>query len=352
MELKSLIQSITPADKSTIDIAQRRWNSIAKPLNSLGLLEAGVIKIAGIMGTADIDISKRATVVMCADNGVVAQGVTQSGQDVTAIVTENMSTGDTSVCCMSRIAKSDVIPVNIGCATAVTGEKIRQKCVKMGTCDFTQEPAMTRDEAENAILIGIDIVRELRDDGYKIIATGEMGIGNTTTSSAISAVLLNKSAELVTGRGAGLTRDGLQRKIDTIKKGIELHRPDANDAIDVIAKVGGLDIAGLCGVFLGGAIYHIPIIIDGFISATAALCATRVSPFAIDYMMASHASKEPASEMLMNALGIRPFLYADMCLGEGTGAVAVLPVLDMAVGVYSEMSTFDEIAVEAYQPLA
>lgn len=351
MKLQDYIEQICPADRAAIATAQNRWNSIAKPLNSLGLLEAGVIKIAGIMGTADVDIGRRATVVMCADNGIVEEGVTQSGQDVTAIVTENMSSGDTSVCCMSRMAKSDVIPVNIGCAMAVAGDKIRQKCVRMGTANFTKEPAMTRDEAENAIIIGIELVRELKESGYKIIATGEMGIGNTTTSSAITAVLLEQSADIVTGRGAGLSGEGLLRKIATIKKGISLHNPDKNDAVDVIAKVGGLDIAGLCGVFLGGAIYHIPIIIDGFISATAALCATRISPYAIDYMIAGHASKEPAGEMLMSALGVRPFLYADMCLGEGTGAVAVMPILDMAIAVYSQMSTFEEIAVEAYQPL-
>ena len=187
--------------------SQRRWDSIAHPLDSLGLLERDIVRIAGITGSADVDLSKKAVVVMCADNGVVAQGVTQTGQDVTAIVTENMSTGDTSVCCMARVAGAEVIPVDIGVARPVTGGRIRQMCVRRGTADMTQGPAMTREEAAQAVLAGVRLVEELKEAGYRILATGEMGIGNTTTASAMVSVLLGKAPAEVTGRallgGAG-----------------------------------------------------------------------------------------------------------------------------------------------------
>lgn len=351
MKLNQYLEMIKPVDTAAMSAAAKKWSTIAKPLGSLGLLEETVVRIAGITGSHNIDISKRAVIAMCADNGVVAQGVTQTGQEVTAIVTENMSSGCTSVCKMAAVANAEVIPVNIGCVNEVHGEHIRQHCIRRGTADFTQAPAMTRDEAQRAIIIGIELVRELSEKGYKLIATGEMGIGNTTTSSAVTAVLLDCEVEDVTGRGAGLSSEGLARKIDAIKRGIALNCPDKNDALDVISKVGGLDIAGLCGVFLGGAIYHVPVLVDGFISSVSALCAARLCPDCAGYMLGSHASNEPAGKMVLHALGLTPFLYAGMCLGEGTGAVAVMPLIDMGLAVYREMSTFEEISVEAYQPL-
>ena len=192
MTLEEVIQGIVPADQEAMGRAKARWDSIAKPLGSLGALEDAVIRIAGMTGSPDVDISKRAVVVMCADNGVVAEGVTQTGQEVTAIVAENMSTGDTSVCAMSRAAGAEVVPVDIGTAVPVTGARIRQKCVRRGTANMTQGPAMSREEAVQAILAGVEIARELRGQGVKLLATGEMGIGNTTTSSALAAVLLNR----------------------------------------------------------------------------------------------------------------------------------------------------------------
>lgn len=331
--------------------SQRRWDSIAHPLDSLGLLERDIVRIAGITGSADVDLSKKAVVVMCADNGVVAQGVTQTGQDVTAIVTENMSTGDTSVCCMARVAGAEVIPVDIGVARPVTGARIRQMCVRRGTADMTQGPAMTREEAAQAVLAGVRLVEELKEAGYRILATGEMGIGNTTTASAMVSVLLGKAPAEVTGRGAGLSSEGLARKVRAIETAISRNRPDPADGLDVLHKVGGLDIAGLAGVFLGGAIHRIPVLVDGFISSAAALTAAAICPACRDYMLGSHASNEPAGRMVLEALGLRPFLFAEMCLGEGTGAVAVLPLLEMGAAVYQEMCTFEATDIEAYQPL-
>ncbi len=351
MELKELTASIVPADKNAMEQARKRWDSIAKPLGSLGALEDAIIRIAGIQATADVDISKRVVIAMCADNGVVRQGVTQTGQEVTAIVTENMGRAASSVCRMGRVARAEVIPVDIGVATPVSGEHILQRNIRRGTADFTQGPAMTRAECEKAVMTGIEIVADQVKKGVKLFATGEMGIGNTTTSSAIVSVLLEEDPAIVTGRGAGLSSAGLERKIDAIRRGIALNCPDKNDPIDVMSKVGGLDIAGLCGVFLGGAIYRVPVLIDGFISSTAALCAMRLCPAAAEYMLGSHASAEPAGEMVLNALGMKPFIYAGMRLGEGTGAVAVMPLLDMAMTIYGGMDTFEDIAVDAYEHL-
>ncbi len=352
MTLNEALAKIKPGGEAARAAAQKRWDSIAKPIGSLGLMEEAVCRIAAVQETASPDISKRAVVVMCADNGVVAEGVTQTGQEVTAIVTENMSSGNTSVCCMSRAAGAEVVPVDIGVAKPVTGERILQRCVRRGTANMTQGPAMTREEAVKAIETGIEVVGELAARGVNLLATGEMGIGNTTTSSAITSVLLNKPAAEVTGRGAGLTSEGLARKIAAIERAIALNKPDASDAIDVLHKVGGLDIAGLAGVFIGGAVYRIPVLADGFISCVSALVAERICPTVADYVIASHASKEPAGRMLTEALGARPFLYADMCLGEGTGAVAVIPLLDMALAVYNGMSSFEDINIEAYERLS
>ena len=351
MTLDQVIAGITPADTAAMERAKARWDSIAKPLGSLGALEEAVIRIAGMTGSAEVDISKRAVVVMCADNGVVAQGVTQTGQEVTAIVAENMSTGDTSVCAMARSAGAEVVPVDIGTAVPLTGARIVQRCVRRGTADMTRGPAMTREEAAQAVMTGLELVGELKEAGYRILATGEMGIGNTTTSSAIVSVLLGKEAAEVTGRGAGLSTEGYQKKIAAVERAIVFNRPDPADGLDVLHKVGGLDIAGLAGVFLGGAVHHIPVLVDGFISSAAALTAAAICPACRDYMLGSHASNEPAGRMVLEALGLHPFLFAEMCLGEGTGAVAVMPLLEMGAAVYRGMCTFEATDIEAYQHL-
>lgn len=349
--LEETIGKIVPADPAAAQWAQRRWDSIAKPLHSLGLLEDAVVRIAAMTGSPDVDLSRRAIVAMCADHGVVAEGVTQTGQEVTAIVTENMSRGDTSVCCMARAAGAEVVPVDIGVARPVEGEYILQRNLMRGTRNMTQGPAMDREICQKAIETGIEVARDLCWGGVKLLGTGEMGIGNTTASSAVVSVLLGVDPETVTGRGAGLSTEGVHRKVDAIRRAIAVNEPDPSDPVDVLAKVGGLDLAGLAGVFLGGALCRTPVLVDGFISAAAALCAVRLCPAAGDYLLASHVSAEPAGELVLNALGLTPFLRAHMCLGEGTGTAAVMPLLDMALSVYREMATFDEIEVEAYQPL-
>ena len=349
MTLEETLVQIKPLDERAMEIAAKRWDSIAKPLHSLGKMEKLVIQIAGITGDPDIHIKKRALVPMCADNGVVEEGVTQTGQEVTAIVAENFLSGDTSACVMSRQCGTKVIPVDIG-MTVDTRVSTDLK-VACGTANMTKEPAMTREQAVQALETGIEMVRRLKEDGYGLLATGEMGIGNTTTSSAVASVLLNRPAEEMTGRGAGLSGDGLDRKIHAIKKAIAVNRPDPKDAIDVLAKVGGFDIAGMAGMFLGGAALGVPVVIDGFISCVAALIAQRICPQAGDYMIASHVSKEPAAHLILETLGKEAVLHGEMCLGEGSGAVALFPFLDMGVAVYESMSTFEDIHVEQYKEL-
>lgn len=349
--LEELKEEIKPADARSQEEAKLRWMSVAKPLFSLGKLEDAVIRMAGIKGTADFELKKKGLVIMCADNGVVAEGITQTGQEVTAAVAGNFKKKVASVAIMGELAGVDLFPVDIGMVSDVPSVTSPEYKVAYGTRNFAEEPAMTEAQVWEAIQVGIHMVSVLKGQGYDLLATGEMGIGNTATSSAVAAVLLDKSPGEVTGKGAGLTDAGLEKKIGVIEKAIRLHRPDKQDVLDVLAKVGGLDIAGLTGVFLGGAYLRIPVLVDGFISAAAALCACRLVPNVGDYLMASHVSKEPAGRMLLDALCLSPLLDCDMCLGEGSGAVAAVPLLEMGLSVYRRMSTFKETNIRQYEVL-
>lgn len=349
MTLEETIQKIKPLDQIAMSVTQKRWDSIAKPLHSLGKLEDMVIRIAGITGTPDVEFGKRALVAMCADNGVVEEGVTQTGQEITALVSENFLKGETSSCVMCWECHTDVIPVDVG---MVTDTKVRKDHkVMYGTKNMTKEPAMTREQALLGIQAGISMAEELKEKGYQLLVTGEMGIGNTTTSSAVASVLMNQPVEEMTGRGAGLTSEGLERKIRAIKTAIQLHRPDPEDAVDVLSKVGGLDIAAMTGLYLGGAALNMPVVMDGFISCVAALAAKKICPLCGEYMIASHVSKEPAAHLILEYLGMEPVIHGDMCLGEGTGGIALLPLLDMGASVYRSMSTFDDIHMDHYEEL-
>lgn len=349
MTIKETIQKIEPLDEAAMAAAKVHWDSIAHPLHSLGKMEDVIVQIAGIQKTAQVDIRKKALIVMCADNGIVEEGVTQTGQEVTAQVAENFLDDKATTAIFCRMTHAGIFPIDIG---MYRDTRVRRCKVAYGTKNFVREPAMTREQAIQAIETGIRIAEEKKEEGYSVLATGEMGIGNTTTSSALASVFLHQPVELMTGRGSGLSTPALQKKIQCIKDGIALHHPDPDDPVDAISKVGGLDIAGLVGVFLGGAALHMPVVIDGFISSVAALSTKIMCPEAGFYMVASHVSKEPAAKMLLAALDKEAFLTADMCLGEGSGAVALFPLLDLAEEVYREMSTFEEDGIEAYVPLS
>jgi len=350
MTLEETIEKIQPVDETAMAAAKSHWDSLGKPLGSLGRLEQAVIQIAGIQRTGDVHIDRKALVIMCADNGVVEEGVTQCGQEVTATVAENFLDEKSCVAIMCKRADTQICPIDIG--MAVDTPRVEKRKIAYGTKNMAKEAAMTREQAIAAIEVGIAKAEELKAEGCEILATGEMGIGNTTTSSAMTAVYLGLDVETVTGRGAGLSTDGLHRKIQAIKKAIACNRPDSKDPLDVLAKVGGFDIAGMCGLFLGGAALQMPVVMDGFISQVAALTAVRLVPECADYILASHVSEEPGANILLKALNKDAFLTCGMRLGEGSGAVALFPILDFASDIYHKMSTFGEADIEEYQPLS
>ncbi len=345
MEFTQLDRAIRPLDTRAMEQARQRLNSIAKPVGSLGLLEDAVIRLAGIQRTADVVIDRRAVVVMCADNGVLKQGVAQTPGEITAVMSGVIAARRSSVCIMADYAHADVLPVDIGVAKRMHCPGMLDRHIADGTADMTAGPAMTHADAMRALETGIAVVRDCRAQGYRLLATGEMGIGNTTTSSAVASVLLNRSVAEMTGRGAGLSEEGLERKTAAITRAIEINRPEPADALDVVSKIGGFDIAGLAGVCIGGAQYGVPILIDGFISAVSALVAVLLCPAVQPYLLASHASAEPASRAVLEALSLSPVIHAGMRLGEGTGAVAMLPLLDMTLRVYNELLTYADIGM-------
>lgn len=348
MKIHNTELQINKLDQDAMDLAKKKWDAIAKPLHSLGKMEDMLIQIAGITENARIDLEKKGLVVMCADNGIVEEGISQSGPEVTALVSENFLSDKATAAILCKKTGADIFPIDIGISVDT---KLEKRKIAYGTKNFAKEPAMTREEAERALEVGIEMVRELSEKGYQILATGEMGIGNTTTSSALASFFLEREVEEMTGRGAGLTSKGLEKKIQVIRDAHEKYRNVIQDPIDALACFGGFDIAGMAGMFLGGMMYRVPIVIDGFISETAALTAAMICPECKDFMIASHVSKEPASASILDALGKQAALHCDMCLGEGTGAVTLFPILDLASEIYHKMSTFDDIELESYVPL-
>lgn len=355
MDFSVINSSIAETSREVETASREKWNSIAKPLGSLGLLEDMVVKIAALTGERDVKLSKRAVFVFCADNGIVEEGVSQTDSSVTLAVAQNLTKKQTSVCRMAEAANCDVFPVDMGMNTKPDFDGLISRRSGDGTRNFAKEPAMTRDQAEHAINSGIELVRDLKERGYNIVATGEMGIGNTTTSSAVCSAILRLPAIQVTGRGSGLSDFGLAKKIAVIDRAVKMYVPDSllsdsDRAITALSCLGGFDIAAMTGVFIGGALHRIPVLIDGFISSVAALVASMLCPKCLIAALPSHISGEPAGLAVLDALGLRPVICAGMRLGEGTGAVAALPLLDLALSVYNSSSSFEELGIEEYTP--
>ena len=303
-ELKNLLKTVAPPDEAARAAAHAHWAALAKPLGGLGQLETMVEAAAALTGDPAPDFTRRAVLVLCADNGVVAQGVSQTDASVTRAVLENLTARRTSVCCMAAAAHCEVVPVDMGIAGVPVPGAVDRR-VAPGTRDFTQGSAMTREQAVQAIAAGIELVRTQKQNGVRLLATGEMGIGNTTTSSAVAAVLLGRPAAEMTGRGAGLSDEGLHRKIHAIERGIAVNHPNG---------------------------------------------AVRLCPAAAKAVFASHASSEPAARLVLDALHKKPLITADLHLGEGTGAVASLPLWDMALAVYNHCYSFTEGGIAPYTP--
>lgn len=350
-QLAERIQTITPPDKTAAQSAREHWNALAKPLGSLGLLEDAITQIAALTGEPQVQLKPRRVIVFCADNGVVAQGVTQSPQSVTATVAHSLAKGITSVCRMAQVADCQVLPVDMGIADYAGEEGVLNCRIRNGTNDCTKGPAMSREEAAKAVLAGVNLVQKLAAEGVKLIATGEMGIGNTTTAACVLCALLGAAPEKITGRGAGLSDEGLQRKKAAVQAALAANQAALGDPLGILASVGGLDIAGMCGAFLGGALAGVPVLADGVISAAAALLAVRLCPESAKAILASHVSAEPAGALALEALGKKPLITAGLRLGEGTGAVAAMPLLDMALAVYQEGYTFASAGLTPYKKL-
>ncbi|MDE5792572.1 MAG: nicotinate-nucleotide--dimethylbenzimidazole phosphoribosyltransferase [Oscillospiraceae bacterium] len=349
--LENYLKKITDLDKHAMQEARAHWDNLAKPLRSLGRLEDMLIQLAGITGSAKFSGMKKAVLIFCADNGIVEEHVTQTGREVTASVTRNFTKGIATVNALAKICDADVFPIDIGIAEDLNCSGLDIRKIAYGTKNFLKESAMTLEQCEQAIITGINLVHEKKNQGYHLIITGEMGIANTTTSSAILSVLEEVNPELVTGRGAGLTSEGLKHKIEVIKKAINLYKPDKNNVLDVMAKLGGFDICGMTGAFLGGAIYHVPVMIDGFISAVSANCAVKLAPACKNYIYASHCSAEPAGKLALDAIGLKAYFDCNMCLGEGTGAVIGAKLFDFALSAYQEAVDFQTAEIEKYEIL-
>ncbi len=343
---------IVPPDEAIQQQIKKNWDSLAKPLDGLGMFETIFARIGAMQGNIVPDIRRKAVLVMCADNGIVEEHISQSGQEVTAMVAESMGQGNSSVCKMAAAIGCEVIPVDIGINTNRVYPGVLPRKISRGTANFLRTPAMTKEQACAAINVGIELVEQCKQKGYGILGTGEMGIGNTTTSSAMAAALLGCPAERVTGRGAGLDDTGLKHKQQVIEEALQQYQLQPEETLRILCCVGGLDIAGMVGVFLGGALYHVPIVIDGVISAVAAVCASRLCPGTEAYMIPSHKGKEPAAGLLLQELSLQPVLEAGLALGEGTGTVFLFSMLDVALTLYREGTTFADIALAPYERYA
>ncbi len=335
--------------QSNYDKVKKHWDAVAKPLDSMGKFEGILAQIGAITETEVPEIDPMAVIVFAADNGIVNQGISQSTQEVTEICTRNIANGLTSVCVMAKRCNIEIQTVDIGVNAQIEEASLRNEKVRMGTRDFSIEPAMTREEALKAIEVGFRMAKENKEKGYKVVGVGEIGIGNTTTSSAVAAALLKKSGEEVAGRGAGLSDEGLQRKVQVINQAIERYELYRQDPLVILECVGGYDIAGMVGLYLGAAYYHIPVVLDGVISLVAALLAERLVEGVSAYLIPSHQSKEPVAGEIARELQMQPIIDAEMALGEGTGAVLMMSLIQTTYEVYGMGCEFHAVGIEQYQ---
>jgi nicotinate-nucleotide--dimethylbenzimidazole phosphoribosyltransferase len=346
MKIEDIISQIAPLDEDAMEKARIRQDSLTKPQGSLGFLEELSIKIAGIKADPLPKINEKAIITMAGDHGVTDEGVSAYPKEVTPQMVMNFLHGGAGINVLARHVGARVCVVDMGVAGDIgPNPELIIKKVARGTRNMTKGPAMTKEEAEQSILSGFEIAEREIKNGADIIGTGDMGIGNTTPSSAIAAVVTRKSVQEVTGRGTGINDESLENKINIIKKSIEVNNPDPGDPLDVLAKVGGFEIGGLAGVILACAKNRVPVVIDGFISGAAALIATGLSKSAKDYIIASHNSVEAGHKIMLAHMGLTPLLNLNLRLGEGTGAALGIGLAEASVRVLCEMATFEEASV-------
>lgn len=340
--LNEVINGIAPVSAEVAAKTQKHIDNLIKPIGSLGRLEELAVRISSITGKTKNELEKKCVVVFASDNGICDEGVSGAPAAVTVSQFLNMTKGLTGINVLSRQAGSDVILVDIGVNAELPYESIINKKIRFGTRNMLKEAAMTREEAIQALETGIRMVQELVEKNYQVIGTGEMGIGNTSTSATVIMSLTGQPAEKVVGKGVGMVEQDYQHKKDVLKNVVERRQPNPEDPIDVLSKVGGFDIAAMAGVFLGCAYYKIPGIIDGVISGAGALVASRLNPLTVQYMIPSHLSAEPGFSVVMEELGLTPYLLLDMRLGEGTGCPIAFYLIDCALAIDREMGTFEQ----------
>lgn len=341
--VKDTIAKIKPLDAAAAKTANERIDSLIKPIGALGRLEEIAAQIAGITGKEKNEMKKRGIIVMSADNGICDEGVASAPQSVTTIMTGTFIKGVSGMAVLAKEANADITVVDIGMKDDIDIPGVLDRKVAHGTNNFAKGPAMSYEDCVKAMEVGIEVANDLAAKGYDIIGTGEMGIGNTSSSSCVMVSLTGLPMETAVGKGAGLTDEAHQHKINTLNAAIALNKPNADDPIDVVAKVGGFDIAAMAGIFLACAANRVPVVVDGFISAAAALVAIRLCPTAKEYMITSHASAEPGFMALMDAAGLKPMLMLGMRLGEGSGCPIAFHVIDGAMAMMNHMATFDEV---------
>lgn len=337
---------IPPLDAEQMRLARQRQDQLAKPPRSLGVLEDISVRFAGITGRLQNDAKRRRILIFAADNGVVAEGVASAPQSVTLAQTINFTRGLTGVAVLAKHYHTELRVYDVGINARFHQPGVIDCKIAMGTGNIAREPAMTREQALQAVNIGYEAAAQAKAEGVEILGVGEMGIGNTTTSSAVLSCLLHLPAEATVGRGGGVNDQGFLRKKQIIDGAIAQHHPDPNDALDVLAKLGGFDLAAMCGAYLGAAAHRLPVVIDGYISAVAALCAYKICPACADYFFASHISCEQGYMLAVNAMSLKPMFQLEMRLGEGSGCPIAFEVIDGALSVLKHMATFEEAQID------
>ena len=343
--LKHTLDSITALDEQACANAKAFQARLAMPPGSMGELLLIAQRLSGITGKIHNRLEKKRIIVLCADNGVVQEGVSSAPVSVTAAQAVNMTHYRTGMSALARHFHNEVQVVDVGIQTPYTCDAILNKNIRKGTASILREPAMTREEAIRALSVGISLATQAKNEGVSILGVGEMGIGNTTTSTAVLSVLTDTPAEEITGRGGCITDYMLAHKKEVIAAAIQKNKPNKTDVIDVLSKVGGLDIAAMCGVFLGAAAEKLPVVIDGYISAVAALCAKRLNPLACAYFFPSHRSQEHGYTIALDELSLRPYLSLGMRLGEGSGCPLAFEIIDSACVIMNDMATFDSAGI-------
>ncbi len=345
MNMDELVRAIKPLDAAAMRLARERHAKLTKPAGSLGALEELAIRIAGITGTPVPTLKEKVIITMAGDHGVTAAGVSAYPREVTAQMIVNFLHGGAAINVLARHVGARVVVVDMGVATDIVAASLLSRKIGYGTADMTKGPAMTREDALRAVETGRAVLEREAMKGVDILGVGDMGIGNTTASSALTAVITGAAVEAVTGRGTGIDDHGLARKIDAIEKAIRVNQPDRSDPLELLAKLGGFELGGIAGVMLAAAARRIPVVLDGFVAGAAALLAYELAPAVKEYLIASHRSVERGHSAILTYIGLTPLLDLQMRLGEGTGAALGISLTEAACKLLKEMATFEEAGV-------